>query len=253
MKKTTINKLNQLNKDFYRQTANSFSRSRSYYWSGWEKLVPYINLLTARKNQIDVLDVGCGNGRFGIFLAENSSKTKINYFGIDYNRQLLSSAEDKLSSAGIDFQLKKADITQGLGLTESKFDLTAAFGLFHHLPSYQLRRKILKEMAGLLCPEGLLVTAFWQFGDKPRFKKKIVDPKKVGINPEELDDNDYILDWKRGKNAYRYCHHFSRQEIEKLVKSLEIKIIDQYLADGKTGNLNSYLICKNNDTIVSLS
>ncbi len=244
MKKSTIKKLNQLNKDFYHQTADQFSQSRSYYWSGWKKLLPYVNVITAQKNKLEVLDVGCGNGRFGLFLAEKSPGVKINYFGIDFSRDLLTKAEEKLSSAKINYNLTQKDILRGLDLKSKKFDLIACFGLFHHLPSFNLRQKKLMELANYLNTGGLLVITFWQFGDKTRFKEKIVPPKEVGIDQKELENNDYILDWKRGQRRFRYCHHSNQVELEKMVKNVNLKLIDHFLADGKTNDLNLYLVLK---------
>ncbi len=244
MKKSTVKKLNQINREFYHQTAEEFSRSRSYYWSGWKKILPHLNTITAQKKEINVLDVGCGNGRFGLFLSANSSEIKINYWGIDFSERLLASAEKRLAAAKINYHLKKTDITEGLNLKPLKFDLIVCFGLFHHLPSFYLRQKLLKDLADRLNVNGLLAVTFWQFADKPRFKQKIVQPEKVGIQPKEIDDKDYILDWKRGKKAYRYCRQIDYPEAEKLSQGLNLKQIDQYLADGKTSDLNLYLVFK---------
>ncbi len=244
MNQKTIKKLNQLNKDFYRKTADSFSQSRSYFWPGWQKLLPYLNIVSAQKNELNVLDLACGNGRFGLFLAENSPKIKINYHGVDFSRELLSKAEKKLSKTNINFKLKKTDIIEDFHLSR-KYDLITAFGLFHHIPSFDLRRKILKILADHLAEDGLVAVTFWQFADKPRFKDKIVNPEKVGIDPGQLESNDYILDWKRGKTAYRCCHCADQPEVEKLTENLDLKMVDNYLADGKTNNLNLYLVLKN--------
>jgi len=250
MRKNTIKKLNQINQKFYQKTAQTFSRSRSYFWSGWEKITPYLNVLVAQEKEIKVFDVGCGNGRFGMFLSENLDSKKIKYFGLDFSQRLLETAKQRLTTLGLDFQLKELDLVKSLlnkqlnELYNQKFNLITAFGLFHHLPSFSIRRQAVKQLVSQLENEGVMVATFWQFANKTRFSKKFVNPEKVSIKPEELEENDFIMDWKRGKRAYRYCHHADQPEVEKLTAGLSLEEVDNYLADGKTGDLNLYLVLK---------
>jgi len=73
----------------------------------------------------------------------------------------------------------------------------------------------------------------------------------------ELDEGDYILGWKDIPGAYRYCHSFSDTEIDQLITSTtrgapgasrptsEPQLIARFTADGRTNNLNTYLILQN--------
>ena len=63
-----IRRLNQINHDFYRVTAAEFDQTRTQPWPGWHKLLSYIERIAHRSSTVTVLDVGCGNGRFGVFL-----------------------------------------------------------------------------------------------------------------------------------------------------------------------------------------
>ncbi len=245
MNKQTVKKLNQLNREFYQQTADEFSQSRSYFWSGWEKLLPYINVLVARDESLEVIDLGCGNGRFGQFLDDRVKDCSVNYLGLDFNQQMLDKAEQRLSSTNVNYQLNQIDLVDGLDSLSDNHNLIVAFGLFHHLPSFQFRQSLVKELLGNLTSQGVLVITFWQFADKKRFRKKVIDPEKVGLNSEDLEKNDYILDWKRGARAYRYCHHLDEKEMQRMLSPLEVDVIDHYLADGKSDNLNRYLVLSN--------
>jgi len=244
MNQKTIKQLNQLNREFYQQTAEHFSQSRSYYWSGWEKLLPYINVLVAHDKQLDVVDLGCGNGRFGQFLDERIKDFPVNYLGLDFNQSMLAKAEKKLVSTNVNYQLNQVDLLNDPGFAQGNFNLITAFGLFHHLPSFQFRQNLIKQLLNHLTAQGLLVITFWQFADKKRFRERVISPEEVGVNPDNLEKNDYVLDWKRGKTAYRYCHHLDEKEMQKVIKSLEADILDHYLADGKSNNLNRYLILR---------
>lgn len=74
------------------------------------------------------------------------------------------------------------------------------------------------------------------------------DQTNACINPEELEEGDYLLGWKNLPGQYRYCHHFSDAEIERIVVALEpyATVIDSFSADGKPGNLNRYVVFKRN-------
>ncbi len=190
--------------------------------------------------------MGCGNGRFGLFLAGHLDADQFDYYGVDSSQPLLDIAKDKLGQTKIKFQLKKIDLVEGLlkGGPEinQQFDLIVGFGLMHHIPGFNLRQKLFEFIEQNLKKQGIGVITLWQFGQKPRFMRKGVNPKKVGLTPKELDENDYILDWRRGGRAYRYCHFVDQQEKIKLIDNSGLKLADEFLADGETENLNKYLI-----------
>ncbi len=252
MNKTFIRQLNRLNKQFYRQVSTSFSESRSYYWQGWNKLVPYIQeLADCHSNQVMVLDIGCGNGRFGAFLAEQLPTTKINYIGIDNSLELLKIAQAQTLSPNIKTRFIKIDLIESL-LNESlvtqlkKFEphFVTTLGVLHHIPSYKLRQDFISQLATSLSSPGYLAFTTWNFLDTKRFKKKIIDPKQVKLNPQKLEKHDVILDWKRGETAYRYCHHTDQEELENLIKKSSLEKTSQFQADGKSGKLNTYTVLK---------
>ena len=61
-----------------------------------------------------------------------------------------------------------------------------------------------------------------------------------------LDQGDFILGWKNKPNAYRYCHHFAEEEIDALAASVADRadVAARFLADGRTGDMNSYLVLR---------
>ncbi|MDZ4229466.1 MAG: class I SAM-dependent methyltransferase, partial [Patescibacteria group bacterium] len=100
----------KLNRRFYLKTQQYFNRSRQSPWPGWQKLLPYLQGQTLK-----VLDLGCGNGRFGIWLASHYS---IDYVGLDENQYLLDRAAATLPRA----RLIRHNLTKPW-LIKDKFDL----------------------------------------------------------------------------------------------------------------------------------
>src|SRR5689334_4959803 len=116
MDATTIARLNQINREFYRIAAEDFDETRGESWPGWERLLPYL-----RAPLSVVLDVGCGNGRFGMFLQENivgaqilaPLQPMIVYHGVDSNTTLLRHAHATLQDLpGLTITLEVRDIVE---------------------------------------------------------------------------------------------------------------------------------------------
>ncbi|MBU0578494.1 class I SAM-dependent methyltransferase [Patescibacteria group bacterium] len=252
MNKTLINQLNRLNQQFYKQVATFFSESRSYYWQGWNKLVPYIQeLAQGYHDQITVLDIGCGNGRFGCFLAEQLGDIKIKYIGIDNSEELLEIAKSQTLTQNIKSEFIKLDIVELLlnETFEKKLQtfsphFITALGVLHHIPSFKLRQNFISKLANVSLQPGYLAFTTWNFLDTKRFKKKIVEPSQIKIDPQKLEKHNVILDWKKGETAYRYCHYTDEKELETLIEFSRLEKVSQFKADSKSGKLNTYTVLK---------
>ena len=199
----------KLNRQFYLKTQEYFNRSRQPPWPGWQKLLPLLQV-----EYLKCLDLGCGNGRFGIWLAK---QRRIDYLGLDQNQYLLDHARKSLPQA----RLFRHDITKPWRLKD-KFDLVAILGVMHHLPQ-PYRLPLLKRAAAHLKPGGILFLSFWEFNP---------------IKGQPIGDNDYILSWKLGVTAKRYCHLYTQAEIDSLLKPLKLKLLANFIADTS----NRYLV-----------
>lgn len=243
----TIKKLNKINSDFYKAIADEFSETRHYHWKGWDNLVSFLKI-----SSLQVLDMGCGNGRFGQFLI-NKKFSDFLYCGVDNSNELLKIAKNNLKNVE-NARFENIDIVESLlnnsleeKLPSEKYDLITLFGVLHHIPSFELRKKLIEELSLKLKKNGLLVLTSWQFPMEDRFNKKIIKPEKLNLKPTELYKNDYILDWKKGKTAYRYCHFTDDSEINEIMENIEnISLFDEFLADGSNNKLNRYFILKKN-------
>lgn len=236
----TIQQLNDINRRFYETTAQEFDQTRGKAWQGWLDLLPYLPQDRNNTNY-NVLDVGCGNGRFGVFLAENLTY-EIAYHGVDNNRALLDFALEAVSAApGTSTTLEYRDIVNNPP-DSGLFDLVALFGVIHHIPGFSQRKVFMKTLAQRLKPDGILVFASWRFYEFERFKERIVS---WGDDlADKVEKHDYLLDWRRGEVALRYCHYVDDDEQQALIEATGLHEIATYRADGFQNRLNGYSVLK---------
>ncbi len=232
MDEATIRRLNQINRAFYQITADSFDQARQQPWPGWEMLLDYL------KPPLSVLDVGCGNGRFGLFLAERLGPG-IHYHGVDSSPALLERAREQLVDTLPDFQLEERDIVEHPP-GDGQYDLVALFGVLHHVPGFERRLALMRALAARLTPGGLLAFACWRFYEYERFRRRIL-PWPPDL---EAEPNDFLLDWQRGEPAVRYCHYVNDAEHAALVTATGLTEIATYRADGETGDANRYSVLR---------
>jgi tRNA (uracil-5-)-methyltransferase TRM9 len=233
MKQSTIDELNAINRRFYETTAVDFDQTRGKAWLGWAKLAEYL------KAPLSVLDVGCGNGRFGLFLAEQL-KGEISYHGIDNNAQLLAYAQTAFASVdNLKAKLEEADIVNE-PLPAADYDLVVLFGVIHHVPSAEKRKSFMVDLAKRVKTGGLLCFAAWRFYEYERFRERLVAwPEHL-----EVEQHDYLLDWRRGENALRYCHYVDDAEEQALIAATGLQVVTQYRADGENNRMNSYTLLR---------
>lgn len=91
------------------------------------------------------------------------------------------------------------------------------------------------------------MVSFWQFMKHEGMKEKALATHQRALEELQLpplDDNDYLLGWKNLPGVYRYCHSFTESEIDHLTAAIadEASVISRFTADGRTGDLNTYVI-----------
>jgi SAM-dependent methyltransferase len=232
MQVSTIERLNQINRDFYRATAAEFDATRQVAWRGWERLLAVID-----RPVESALDLGCGNGRFALFLAARQARP-FRYIGVDSSAALLAQARRQLLEApNVDTTLLECDIVLA-GLPSHTAQLVALFGLIHHVPGFACRRELLASAADCVMLGGYLAFAAWRFYEQERFRRRVV----AWGGDIEVEKHDYLLDWRRGPRALRYCHYVDDEEHAALISASGMRVIADYRADGAEGDLNRYTV-----------
>lgn len=243
-----IRQLNEVNQKFYKKSARDFSDSRAFYWHGWREILPYLENMLGEKETLRVLDVGCGNGRFGSFLVDNLPSIEIQYTGMDNNDTLLTIAQHKLKHTHLDTTFIKTDIVEDLLSdqffkdTKEKYDIIVLFGVLHHIPSYKLRKKLITTLSKLVSDNGLFVFTLWRFADDDQLEKRLVGYDKAGINEKDIDSNDYLISWERETTSFRYGHYTDESEEDKLITASGLHLLESFESDGREGRGNKYLV-----------
>lgn len=256
MNEQTARSLNAINRNFYSASAAEFDQSRSAPWPGWARLLPHIERVRGEEAALGVLDVGCGNGRFGAFLADRLRAREIHYCGVDSSTSLISRARKRaLPLEGVEF--RQIDLVERRDdLPEGPFSLIGLFGVLHHVPGREHRRDLLRRLGERLAPRGILALTTWQFEAFARFRGRLTPWREYNrtaadpIDTTQLEPGDHLLPWGDTGSIHRYCHFTSEGDTRELLESLSFEVVDSYASDGREGNLNRYFICHFSDAQV---
>lgn len=235
MNSSTAERLLAINREFYNNFGNEFSATRQRLQPGVKKILETI------KEDESVLDLGCGNGHFLNELFESGHTAPL--LGVDFSLPLL---RDAGSSLGVEFQeidLSKLSEGREQLLIEGKgWKVITMFATLHHIPSNEIRLDILGTVKKLLKPNGRFILSNWQFLNSEKLKSRIQIWEKVGLLIDDVDENDYLLDWRSGGEGLRYVHHFSASELTGLANQVEMRVEAEFLSDGENGKLGLYQV-----------
>ena len=230
MRTFVARRLLRINARFYQQFGAEFAASRSALQPGMLRALPALAGCAA------VLDVGCGNGRFG-----GALPAPVRYVGVDSSAALLGCAAQR---AHVSFlQLDLMDPAWVL-LVRRRFPAIVCFAVLHHVPGARRRLRLMRQLHGLLQPGGVCVLSVWQFVHVPRLRRKICDWQQAGITAAQVEAQDYLLDWQRGGSGLRYAHQFSLAELAQLCARAGFEVRQTYRSDGATGDMGLYVILR---------
>lgn len=235
----TTERLISLNRRFYTEHGHDFSQTRGHVQPGVARLLDRLH------GDEPILDLGCGNGELARTLSRRGHRGR--YLGLDFSPPLLNEAQREAFAFPVEFV--RADIAElsmirgGLPVTGGWSWITA-FAVLHHLPGTQLRLALLRNVHGLLLDDGVFVLSCWQFLSSPRLKRRIQPWESAAITPEDLDTNDYLLDWRVGRRGLRYIHHFDELELAELARLSGFDIVETFYSDGENHRLSLYEVWK---------
>lgn len=206
MKKETADKILVETEAGYDLISGKFSATRKHFWRGLEFIGDYI------KDGDKILDFGCGNGR----LLELFEGKKINYTGVDVSEKLIEIAKNKYPDENIKFQ--KITSQASLALPDNYFNAVYSIAVFHHLPSRDLRKEIVKEIYRTLKPGGRVVVTAWNLWQKKYFQNLLSNWLGKLKGESNLDWNDGYISFtdNQGRVFQRYHHAFTKGELRRI-------------------------------------
>jgi len=230
-------KLIDLNRQFYQTFAPEFSATRGRIQPGVRRVLGDLPL------HADVLDLGCGNGGLARELARQGYAGT--YVGLDFSEGLLSVARQGLPE---NYTFLQADLSSAgwdEALQRRAFSFVLAFAVLHHLPGQALRRRLLSTVRAHLQGGGRVIHSEWQFLHSPRLRARLQPWQAVGLAADQVDEGDYLLDWRVGGSGLRYAHHFSEAELVELAQDSGFRVLDTFYSDGAGGRLGLYQVWEN--------
>ncbi len=241
MKAETFQKLLQINRQFYDRFAPSFSVTRGQVQPG------VLRLSERFVKEAFILDVGCGNGTLARSLISQGFSG--NYLGVDMSEGLLTAAKrltDETQNAEITFRWADLAVPDWPNqINRENYDWLVSFAVLHHIPGENLRQKTIANFRKLIKPDGRVAVSVWQWQNSARLRKRVLPWSAVGIDPEEVDEGDVLLDWRAGDiPGIRYVHTFSDESLTKLAREAGFKVAEVFYSDGKSGDLALYQVWK---------
>ncbi|MBW6465347.1 MAG: methyltransferase domain-containing protein [Brevefilum sp.] len=232
-------KLTEINQDFYERFAHSFSATRHQVQPGVRQVIQNM------KPGAAILDIGCGNGTLARELAGRRFAGR--YLGVDMSAGLLEKARQLLTEppSGV-YEFELADLSSPgwqNDIPQAPYDWLVSFAVLHHLPGEVLRQDTANAFRQLIAPDGYVAVSVWQWQNSPRLVKRVLPWSTVGLNPEDLDQGDVLLDWRAGESpGLRYVHTFRKDSLTALATQAGFTVIHSFLADGKSRDLALYQV-----------
>ncbi len=179
----------------------------------------------------DVIDVGCGGGRYSNALRLLRAKSVM---GVDYSDNGIFTAKKNYKYKNINF--KKQDVLN-LKIPKNKFDIVFCNGVLHHTNNF---KKGIKELYRVCKPGGFIYLYLYGTGGlywsarrqmnmlmkkiPQDYSQKILDLMGMPSNRFIFMDNWYVP----------YERHCSHNEIYKILHSLGVESIDKMKTGRKT-------------------
>jgi len=233
MDSKVVDRLRALNRAFYEKLAAPFAQTRSRPQPGFSLLLDHLPRPCPR-----LLDVGCGEGRFGRFVQERAAVDE--YVGVDFSPKLLARAEEVIEGSFLVRDLTRTGCLEGVG----DFPAVACLAVLQHIPGRENRVRLLQEMADHLLPDGRIFLSTWQFLDSERQRRKIAPWGAADLSPEQVEADDYLLTWQRSGFGLRYVCYIDSVDTAALAEEAGLAVAEQFRSDGREGNLNLYTILR---------
>lgn len=188
-------------KNVYEKISKHFSNTRVYTWKWID------NFINSQQINSYILDIGCGNGRNMIF-------ANYNFIGVDNCNGFLDICREK------NLNVINANMCN-IPIESNSFDAIICIACFHHLSTFDLRKKSLNEIKRLIKPGCDILLSVWSI-NQPKKTKKIF-----------YDYGDTIVTYNKFGTIYeRYYYIFKIDEIKNLFSLCDLVLKNHFYDCG---------------------
>jgi SAM-dependent methyltransferase len=230
-----VRRLATCNRAFYQTFAAPFAATRARVQPGARRLLARVAPETA------VADLGCGDGNAARWLGSHGHRGR--YLGLDFSPALLSIARAAVYPFPAEF-LPADFLAEGwdCSLTDASFHFILAFAVLHHIPGEPGRVAFLAGCRRLLMPRGTLLLSSWQFQRSEKLRARTVPWSEIGLRESDVDEGDFLLDWRQGGRGLRYVHVIGEEERLRLAAQAGFAETECFESDGEGGRLADYAV-----------
>lgn len=240
MELTTARKLADLNRRFYDDHAAAYAHTRSTPQPGVSRILALI------PPGARALEVGCGDGKVARLLVAGGVVSE--YLGLDLSPAMLDRARAAVTGGDRRPSFALADLTSPdwpRVLPPHPFDWVLAFAVFHHLPGFETRARVLHTLAAHLAPGGTLAMSNWQFARSERLRRRVVPWSALSLAEADVEPGDFLLSWERShRRGLRYVHLLDEAEARTLAGAAKLEVTDVFRADGVSDDLADYVVMR---------
>jgi SAM-dependent methyltransferase len=161
----------------YSQIAPSYDKGRFLSEQVLGLWLDAMARLAGKPSGANLLDIGCGTGRFAIPLAK---KLRFNVTGADFSPEMLAKAKEKDAEGLVRWEQQDA---QNLTYPDSSFDIVFMSHLLHHCDN---PKKVLRNCRRVLADDGVILVrhgAFEQIQNDPEHiffpEAYLVDKRRI--------------------------------------------------------------------------
>jgi ubiquinone/menaquinone biosynthesis C-methylase UbiE len=164
----------------------------------------------------EVLDMGCGTGRFTVPMAEKVRKVT----GLDLCPAMIEKAREKTMQRGLDVEFREGDMTS-LPFADNSFDVVTSMVALMHIPLEQ-RQNAFSEAARVLKPGGKMIinvknTAFEKLCPVDRF---------VGVDVTDVENKQLVFTQNRtGNDLTTNWYSFSPEDLNRLFSTAGLSLV----------------------------
>ena len=219
--------------DGYNKIAKHWDGTRRH---GWSEVYQYIDInilkfliernITSKKI-VNILDLGCGNGRLIDFLKSRYYFNNLKYVGVDPSKELINICIDRYTSGGNKIKDNlEFKINDGLyiPLCDDSIDIIISLAVLHHLPT-NYQNEWLMEVYRVIkkTKESKIILTVWIQDDKS-YRQEETLAKSVH---KKISDNEMMMGFAQYKNI-RYIYLFTENEIHDLLAKNNFKILESH-------------------------